>query len=82
MSIKLTGFLDKTGKEEARVKEEIETRYYAVIKLKKIAYDKFENQKNETGDPWVNVKITSLDQNKLSELFSKSKGDAVQITIG
>jgi hypothetical protein len=83
MSIEIKAFLDATGEEEKQTKDGIETRYYAVVKLKKFAYEKnSSNLKYGTGDPWMTLKITSLDESVLDELLNKPKGAEIKIKIG
>ena len=77
--IKEVPTLKTTTKNGAVIKEEIKT-YSATIKLKKIAYDKEENQRPDTSDPWVNCVFSSFTKDGLGAFNQMKVGDEVLIT--
>lgn len=77
--IKEAPTLKTTTKNGSVIKEEI-TTYSATVKLKKIAFDKDENQKPDTSDPWVNCVFSSFTKDGLGMFNKLNVGDEVLIT--
>lgn len=61
--------------------EDFEEFYTLTLKMKKIKYDRDENIKPGTSDPWIGLKISSFDPAMFEEYMECNMGDEVMITI-
>lgn len=55
--------------------------YIAKFQMKKIAYDKDENVKEDTNDPWLTFSIKSKRKDAFSEYENSPMGAPVVITV-
>jgi hypothetical protein len=61
--------------------EDFEEFKTLTIAMKKIKYDRDENIKEGTNDPWIRVSISSFDPNAFEEYAKAKMGDTVLVTI-
>ena len=66
-----------TGEKE----DAVETVYVMKVAMKKIKYDKLENVKPGTNDPWVTCSITSFDEKFFDEFRDTEMGTELVMTI-
>lgn len=66
-----------TGENE----DDVEKTYTMKIAMKKIKYDKDENMKEGTNDPWMRISITSFDKNVFAEFADMEMGDEITVTM-
>jgi hypothetical protein len=55
--------------------------YTMKLAMKKIKYDRDENVKEGTGDPWMRVSISSKDENTFTEFAGMKMGDELALSI-
>lgn len=73
--------INRKDKATGQPVEDFEEFSTLTIAMKKIKYDRDENIKAGTSDPWMRLSISSFDPNMFEEYTDCNMGDEVMITI-
>ena len=76
-----TKCITRKNKSTGLKEDDKETWYTATFAIKKIGYDKDENIKQGTSDPWTRLVINTMDKEVLKEFENAKMGDKVLITV-
>jgi hypothetical protein len=78
---KKKNLINRKDKATGQQVEDFEEFYTLTIAMKKIKYDRDENIKPATSDPWIRMSISSFDPVMFAEYIDCNMGDEVMITI-